>query len=285
MELTLDRMELDDVGANPTRIAHAILAQLRYERGRVPIHEIAYALDIKEIRCELVSSFEGVLITTPERGSGSILVNSQSGSKRQRFTIGHELGHFLCTHHQPMMGSGFQCTKKDMSIFSTSENTLHWRQEAEANTFAIELLAPHSRMKFYTRSAANLEKVLSFAEEFDISKEAAARRYIHLHGENLAIVFSKNNQLSYTDRTPGFPWIGLTNNERLPLPSSGESQSKLTQMKEVDQDDWSIKAPRLSLTAQTYFQQDGYAMTLLCLEDFDEEHDPGFDDAFDRIQR
>ena len=63
--------------------------------------EIARALDIHEIRVEPLSNFEGALITTAERGYGSILVNGNVDRRRQTFTIAHELGHFLNIWHRP----------------------------------------------------------------------------------------------------------------------------------------------------------------------------------------
>ena len=37
-------------------------------------------------------SFEGALLTTPDRRNGSILINASSRPERQRFTLAHELG-------------------------------------------------------------------------------------------------------------------------------------------------------------------------------------------------
>ncbi len=51
MGLELDRIALDDVSANPEGLARAIHAQLPdHQTGAVPVHEIARALDIEEIR-------------------------------------------------------------------------------------------------------------------------------------------------------------------------------------------------------------------------------------------
>ncbi len=84
MELTLDRMAIEEVGSNAVRLAKAIHVQLGMARSAVPIHEIATALDIIEIRAEPLTNLEGALITTPERGVGRILINSGSGPRRQR---------------------------------------------------------------------------------------------------------------------------------------------------------------------------------------------------------
>lgn len=97
----LDRIAIEDVGANAVRLAEAIHVQLGDRPGPVPVGEIARALDIVEIRMETLSNIEGALVTTPERGFGSILVNQNSSSRRRRFTIGHELLHFLSPTHRP----------------------------------------------------------------------------------------------------------------------------------------------------------------------------------------
>ena len=48
--LALDRMEIEEAGPNPERLAAAIHAQLQLKAGPVPVYEIAEALDIVEIR-------------------------------------------------------------------------------------------------------------------------------------------------------------------------------------------------------------------------------------------
>ena len=49
MTLSLDRMEIESAGSDPVRLAGALLRQLPELAGRVPIDEIALALDIVEI--------------------------------------------------------------------------------------------------------------------------------------------------------------------------------------------------------------------------------------------
>jgi Zn-dependent peptidase ImmA (M78 family) len=139
-------------GSNPKKLADAIHDQLRplgIDKGRIPVEEIAKAFDIDEIRLEPVDSFEGALVTTPERTTGKILVNGNSPSTRCSFTIAHELGHFLNIWHRPMEGDRFVCSKKDISPRNTSAAQVidpHQIQESEANSFAIELLIPEYRL-------------------------------------------------------------------------------------------------------------------------------------------
>ena len=93
--IQLNRMEVEEVGINPERLAGAIHKQLGLTRGSAPVFAIARVLDIDEIREEDLTSFEGALVTTPQRRIGSIVNNKHSLIERRRFTPSHELGHFL----------------------------------------------------------------------------------------------------------------------------------------------------------------------------------------------
>ena len=138
--LTLDRIALDDAGGNPRKIAEAIHLQLGDLTGPVPVDAIAHALDIVEICKEPLTSFEGALITNVEKDYGSILVNARSNPQRRRFTVAHELGHFLNAWHKPTI----QCSREDMIVSAARDR--HLRQETEANAFSIELLTPRKRL-------------------------------------------------------------------------------------------------------------------------------------------
>jgi Zn-dependent peptidase ImmA (M78 family) len=140
-------MSIDDVGANPEKLAQAIHQKLNLTTGPVPVREIALALDIEEITEAPLTSFEGALLTTPERTTGKILLNTSSPPERRRFTLSHELGHYLNMTHQGESDGGFQCSKTDMVTPRGHER--HVRQEAEANRFAIELLAPAHLIRPY----------------------------------------------------------------------------------------------------------------------------------------
>jgi hypothetical protein len=61
--------------------------------------------------------------------------------------------------------------------------------------------------------------------------------------------------------------------------------SKPSETDEVEPSDWIAKSQGAGLSAQTLYQQDGYAMTLLKLGETDEDDDPGIDDAFQRYSQ
>ncbi len=280
-ELILDRMEVEEVGANPLRLAEAIHRQVGSSSGPVPVHEVARALDIVEIREEPLVNVEGALVTTPERGWGSILVNLRSSPQRRRFSVGHELGHFLNPWHQPTSPNGFWCSRSDMTAADLRSSDRYFRQEAEANSFAIELLTPRGRLRRYLTGETDLHNMLAIAKEFDISREAAARRYVSLHDDNLAVVFSRNGKFMYAQRSKAFPSLCLSKGGTMPLllKSSGDV---LSDPEETPTDDWLSRPQGVELTAQTLFQQEGFATTLLRITTANEDPDE-LEDTFDRF--
>jgi hypothetical protein len=55
----LDRMAIEEAGPDPERIAASIHMQLALLSGPVPIHQVAEALDIVEIRQVPLKGLEG----------------------------------------------------------------------------------------------------------------------------------------------------------------------------------------------------------------------------------
>jgi Zn-dependent peptidase ImmA (M78 family) len=111
--IQIDRIELADIG-NPVKLAAAVIANAPGITLPIPVQEIATALDIIEIKPLTISGFEGGLITTDDKSSGCILINENSSAQRQRFTIGHELGHYLNPRHRRFAYIVFRCQSNDM---------------------------------------------------------------------------------------------------------------------------------------------------------------------------
>jgi hypothetical protein len=275
-------MAIEDVGLNPQRLAEAIHDQLAKIDGAVPVYEIAAALDIDEVREQPLSNLEAALVTTPERDRGRILLNARSNRQRRRFSLSHELLHFLNPTHEQTSTDGFRCTRQDMGLSGGDRIAdRHRRQESEANSFAIELLTPRYRLKPFLRGAPELAQVMSIAEEFDISREAAARRFVELHPDDLAVVFCKDSRFVYATCGREFPHLSLFKGAQCDL---GEPvQGTMSGFDDVAPDDW-LNAPRMAceLSAQTLWQANGYSITLLRADQSDDD-EPGFDDTFERF--
>ena len=245
-------------------LARAVHKQLPAGSSAVPIYEIARALDIREVRYERLNNIEGALITTPERDCGSILLNSNSSRVRRRYTLAHELLHFLNPLHQQTTRDGFECRRSDLAVgvSQIGELTPHQIQEIEANRFAIEVLAPLQRMAPFLQGPVDLQRVLDAAELLELSKEATARRYVELNDVSLAVVFSRNGAVTYFDRDTRFPWLALGRNDAIPTVPIQRGAS-LSAMVEVAADAWLGSSTRATLCAQRLLQEKGHAMTLL----------------------
>ena len=287
--ISFDRMAIEEAGPNSERLADAIHLQLGNVKGSVQLTDIATALNIIEIRYAPLKSFEGVLLTTPERRNGSILINSSSRPERQRFTLAHELGHYLNVWHEPPDEGGFMCKNTEVRfgkyVVKLGLST-HEVQELQANQFAIELIAPRSRITALSNDDANVSDVLRIATELELSKEAAARRYVELHPAKIAVVFTENGEVRYPIKSPSCPRLSLQKGTS--FLSAIARQPRQISHTEIDVSLPAMNGSPRSLTAaaETYHQEGGHAFTILNFEqERDEEEDEGVEDTFERFSR
>jgi Zn-dependent peptidase ImmA (M78 family) len=105
---------------------------------------------------------------------GIITVNSAGHSKRQRFSIGHELGHWFRDRHDEGLIS---CTKADASPANQMART----RESEANVFSADLILP----PYLVRSDVGgrpptIDLIVDVSEAYAASIPAAAIRVVRL---------------------------------------------------------------------------------------------------------
>lgn len=287
--MEIDRVELADCGS-PEKIIAEIMRQVPEMQIPVPIEELAVAVGITDIHRLQTASFEGGLVTQPERASGVILVNSRATAQRQRFTIGHELGHYLIIAHQPAATGQFTCSKADMAIREADRDNRARRMEMEANRFSAGILMPLARFKPDMRNLGTpaLEHVFTLALRYDMSKEATALQYVLHQDAVCAVIISKGGVIRRIYKPNRFPFIDVRVGTRLPTPSlsarlAGGQQSD---WEEVHAGVWlaiAREVRRPNLQEQAYRLHDGWIMTLLIHADQDEEEDSDgqISDAYD----
>ena len=272
--LTLDRMAIEEAGPNPDKLAAAIHAQLKLKSGAIPVEAIARALDIRHI-CEApLPGIEGALVMRPDRNWGAIFTNAHGSPQRRRYTVGHELGHFLNLWHEPPSEKGFACTTEDLGTGwrgVSRDADQHRLQESQANRFAIELLAPATRVEPFLKAIPDLDQVIAVSADLDISKEAAARRYVELCERPIAVVFGLDRTVRYVDWDPAFPKIRCRKGDPLPSCETSPDHDGLTGHVQSDPRDWLVYSPKGELLTQRLFQANGYSITLLMLDEPDEE--------------
>ncbi len=272
--MKLERIKLADFGS-PERIVQGILDQAPDMPVPVPIEDIAGMLDIVDIKTLEMDGFEGGLVTDRSKSKGVILVNVVSPRRRRRFTIGHELGHFLCPTHLPKDDSEFRCTAADMRRLRAGKQDRAAQMEIEANRFSALLLLPRAQfVKDLRRKAgADLEHLLELAHRYDMSKEATARRYVDLHEEPCAVVISGNGIVLRVYRGGNFSFISLSKNDKVPANAvtarDGLAQGAVTDWEETDAAAWlsNERGSRLpTLYEQVHVQRDGFRLTLLTVD-------------------
>jgi hypothetical protein len=272
--LRLDRMAIEEAGPNPDKLAEAIHGQLGLKNGAVPVHAIARALDIRHIGEGPLPGVEGVLLMPSDRNWGAIFTKVHSSRQRRRYTLAHELGHFLNLWHEPPSQNGFACTTEDLGTGwrgVSKQAGQHRLQESQANRFAIELLAPASRVEPFLKAIPDLEQVIAVSTELHISKEAAARRYVELFERPIAVVFGHDRTVRYVDCDPSFPRVRCRKGDPLPFCETSPDHAGLTGHVQSEPRDWLAHSPRGELLTQRLFQVNDYSMTLLMLEEPDEE--------------
>jgi Zn-dependent peptidase ImmA (M78 family) len=289
--ISISRMDLADF-VSPERIVQEILALVPDLPIPVPIEDLARQLDITRIEPLESDGFEGGLITDETKSEGFILVNQNSPVQRQRFTVGHELGHFLCPWHKPTSDNGFLCSPEDMRLNDAKKTDRAAYMEVEANRFSALLLMPLPVFKkdVHLRKEADIKNIIDLAKVYQTSKEATARRYVEVQDEACAAVISKNGKVLRCYRNNDFPYLDVSSG--LPVPRGSFTAKTaftedlaISEWDEVSGSTW-LSDPRKGRTPllyeQVHYQRDGYRLTLLTLaEDLEElEEDEDLEESW-----
>jgi hypothetical protein len=189
------------------------LVEARFEECRRTARDLLNKLMVEEpseIDLDAIVGFLGGL-TVEEGGlegaDGRILWGNNGAAirvkagllpGRKRFTVAHELGHYVL--HKGNAHGRFD-TGHQLAIWNEAS------EEAEANVFAAELLMPDNlftpRLKRLPPSFRNLDQL---AEDFATSRLAAALQYVHYCHEQVAIVFSRDGQVLWSKAAKQFTW-------------------------------------------------------------------------------
>lgn len=282
--MLIDRVELAD-STSPERIVAEILRQVPDLPIPVPIEELATAVGITAIHRMTTDNFEGGLITQPERRDGVILVNGGANRLRQRYTVGHELGHYLIASHQPGDTGQFTCSKSDMSIRKADRDNPSQRMEAEANRFSAGMLMPLVKFKVDMRSQGgpDLNHVVALAARYDVSKEATAIHYTAYHHGMCAIILSQDGMVKRVYKPTRFPFVEAAIGKPLPHNSlSASYRNSGAAWDEVDRGVWLASLERPStVNEQALCLANGWKMTMLVVEDSDDDGEEELRDSFD----
>ena len=261
-------MELADCGS-PERLLGVIFQHHPTWKPPIDVEAFALSIGILEFRDLEVDGFVGALMTDLDKTKGIILSAKGLGPRRRRFTIGHELGHYLIPAHR----GDKSCTSADLK--EIRRDTLHRQEEAQANRFSAGLLMPKPSFKAHVESMGtpDISHLQLLANTYDVSREAAANRYVELSPEMCAFVFVKDSKIRYPRPGKEFPAMAVRSGDPVPQPIPRGALGPVT-ASEWLRPTWAGRPPRI--LAQQVDQSDGHATILLFidsdeLEEADEE--------------
>jgi Zn-dependent peptidase ImmA (M78 family) len=134
---------------------------------------IAKHLGIKVIPHKFSEDISGVFFR--KDGNLYLGVNSKHNKHRQRFTIAHEIGHFILHSHETLH---YDVEKDEDKRFLFRADSISSLDETEANHFSAELLMPENLVRGLIEGGSN--SIHELADKFNVSPEAMRYRLINL---------------------------------------------------------------------------------------------------------
>lgn len=249
--------------------------------------------------------FEGALFNLnadePGKGNWAIIYNQAISSPgRIRFTLAHELGHYLVHRH---LQASFNCSEVDTTQWDSEERQI----EFEANTFASYLLMPADDYRRQIQGATiDLDVLGACADRYGVSMTSAILKWLELTPQRAVLVMSQNGIVQWACGSESGKWLSiclnkrLVNGQRRPLPAM--SATRLATDTNVDRLGTAIDAriwfpqePEGMVAREMRIASDFYrqTMTLLVLppevkpweRDKTDDDDDGLENTFDRFVR
>lgn len=177
--------------------AEARIAELGINDPKgIDVDAIAYETGV-EVRYDSLNGCEATLVGVRNRAIATI--QKQSRRTRQRFSIGHELGHWH--HHR---GQSFRCRVDDLSLNLAGKDK---PKEREADKYAAHLLLPGQLYKPLIKQIKmpSLNDLGLIAGDFDCSLLCTALRLIDVNTVPAILTSYDRNGLRWFLRTPDVP--------------------------------------------------------------------------------
>lgn len=146
-----------------------------YHAKDIDLDLIAYSLNAEVKRMPL-SNCEGNIIGTDKKAI--ITINQNASTERQRFSLGHETGHWVNDRNNNLT---YRCDANDMRQRSIQKNNFRQQKEVRANQFSAQLIMPeHIVMPYLRHQNPTFDTVRLLASEFTVSLTSSAIRLVEL---------------------------------------------------------------------------------------------------------
>ena len=154
---------------------NSILRSLPELKLPVEVEKIAESLGIRVLAYDLGDDVSGLLAI--QDGVGTIGFNEKESPVRKRFTIAHELGHYILHKEKSDLFVDKQLIYRSQNSGDTPAKQI---MEQEANVFASALLMPSNLLRKEVEKAnldlSNDEAIANLARAFEVSTTAMSIR-------------------------------------------------------------------------------------------------------------
>lgn len=247
------------------------------------LDEICRELGLR-VRVKDFVGFDGVLIRGKNAQKGIIGISASIRElSRKRFTVAHEIGHFVIPYHQHLKTT---CSSGVIDRFGKGLA----RPELEANEFASELLLPSKivgiRLPLRQPSLATIGLI---ANEFETSLSATTWRFLDLTDLPCAMVWSQAGKALWYRTSEALPFKLPLQDLPAPLSVAGRifaGQQIVSGSEEVDPDLWFYpsQAERISLLVEDSISLANYNAVFTLLWVVQMEGVRGAEDEAERLE-
>ena len=170
-------------------LVERLLAHNGVKSAPVPVEDIAQALGIEVRHTPAEEHLSGFLVRAPGTGRAIMGINKNQHPNRRRFSIAHEIGHFLLHPGQDIYVDERSESGLTVNLRGEDASAGTNPEEIEANMFAAELLMPIALLKADLASTGtldfldddSLERMLAgLAKKYGVSKQALTYRLANL---------------------------------------------------------------------------------------------------------
>jgi Zn-dependent peptidase ImmA (M78 family) len=172
---------------NIERVAEKLLEKYHINEIPLPVDELAKKMGLSLLAYDLGEDVSGLLHI--KDGTATIGYNPNESKVRQRFTIAHEIAHFVLHKEDEKVfidnGNYYSQIKFRSSKLRLSDKD--FKHEIEANSFAAALLMPATailkEVKNYNGfDLSDSSMITELSKKFEVSMQAMSFRIINLAG-------------------------------------------------------------------------------------------------------
>jgi Zn-dependent peptidase ImmA (M78 family) len=176
------------------------IAKRYWPQVPVRVFELATELGLGPVFDPALGEMVSGMIQRRPDGDFEIVVNARHHVNRQRFTVAHEIGHFI--FHRDRLHAGTSDTlayRTDQRIFPNS--LIGPEQERQANNFAANLLIPNTHLQ--AAQAAGFTDPSDLAQKYEVSL-GAMKIKLGLSGQMNLFQRSRHNEVQPEQDRYGF---------------------------------------------------------------------------------